>query len=149
VRTDHRERANRSTGGELAGQARAHVDRVRQFLVQSEQAAQRAAARRRENQPRGQGAVRRAEHLAAAAQRATTATVDRVLQVKLRELAAHRAAVALQEQAAELQARLGHPERAAAAWAHARHAREPHRRADAELADYLGAVMVARGKASR
>jgi hypothetical protein len=56
-------------------------------------------------------------------QHATSAR-ERAALAKRRELAAHVRAIKLHEQAAELQERLGHPEWAAKARAHAEHARE-------------------------
>ena len=56
-------------------------------------------------------------------QRATSARVRGAL-AKRPELAAHARAIALHEQAAALQERLGHPDRAAKAQAHAEHALE-------------------------
>jgi hypothetical protein len=58
-------------------------------------------------------------------QHATSAR-ERAALAKRRELAAHARAIKLHEQAAELQERLGHPEWAAKARAHAEHARELH-----------------------
>jgi hypothetical protein len=49
---------------------------------------------------------------------------ERVRSAKRRELAAHERAIDRHEEAAEVQDRLGHPDRAARAREHARHARE-------------------------
>src|SRR5262245_760071 len=62
------------------------------------------------------GAKQARRHAVSAAERAALA--------KRRELAAHARAISLHEQAVELQERLGHPDRAARARAHAEHARE-------------------------
>jgi hypothetical protein len=62
------------------------------------------------------GATQARQHAVSARQRAALA--------KHRELAAHARAINLHEQAAALQERLGHPDRAANARAHAEHARE-------------------------
>jgi hypothetical protein len=86
---------------------------------------------------------------AAATQQAAAAAVDRFLQVKRRELAAHRAAVEMHAQAAALQERLGHPQRAAQARAHAEHAKELHRLAAEELAEYQARITAARNKAGK
>jgi hypothetical protein len=59
------------------------------------------------------------------------------------ELAAHLRAVRLHEQAAHLQERWGWPERAAAARAHAAHARELSRRAHRELVSRQARVAAA------
>jgi hypothetical protein len=67
-------------------------------------------------------------------QQATSAQVRAAL-AKRRELAAHARAIKLHEQAAMLQERLGHPDRAATARAHAEHARELQRQALAEQRD--------------
>ena len=82
-------------------------------------------------------------------QRWTAGAVDRFVQVKQRELAAHLAAVELHGQAAELQQRLGHPEGAAEARAHAERARALHRLAAEELADYQAQIAAAKDKAGR
>ena len=62
--------------------------------------------------------------------------MERFLLVKQRELTAHLAAVELHEQAAELQERMGHPQRAAEARAQAERARQWHRLANEELAEF-------------
>jgi hypothetical protein len=150
VGTDPREQAA-ATDGELVEQARAHVDRAQRLLAQSQQAVQHAEARVLRTQRRVQGTYRRAEDVAGAAERihqATAAAVDRLIKIKRHELAAHRTAAALHEQAAHLQGRLGHPDRAAAARAHAEHARELYRRAGEELADYLARTTIATDQAS-
>jgi hypothetical protein len=59
----------------------------------------------------------------------------------------HDRAVAVYEQVAELQTRLGHPERAAKARAHANRARELSRQAEAELAE--ARIAAAKAKAGK
>ncbi len=61
---------------------------------------------------------------------------ERVRSAKRRELAAHERAIDRHEQAAEVQDRLGHPDRAARAREHARHARELRDLAVRELEDW-------------
>jgi hypothetical protein len=56
--------------------------------------------------------------------RQATSALERAKLAKRRELAAHLRAIELHEQAAALQDRLGHPDRAANARQHAEHARE-------------------------
>jgi hypothetical protein len=59
---------------------------------------------------------------------------------KRRELVVHARAINLHEQAAKLQERLGHPERAARARAHAEHARELQTLALEEQRELLSCV---------
>jgi hypothetical protein len=61
---------------------------------------------------------------------------ERVRSAKRRELAAHDRAIDRHEQAAELQERLGHTDRAARAREHARHARELRDLAARELQEW-------------
>jgi len=61
---------------------------------------------------------------------------ERARRAKRRELAAHERAIDRHEQAAELQERLGHPDRAAAAREHGRHARELRELAVRELEEW-------------
>jgi hypothetical protein len=151
VGTDPEEQATASAA-EPAAQAGSHVEGVRQLLEQSRQEAQQAAARIRETRRRLQWTAERTQQVAAAAaatKRATAATVDRFVKVKRGEVEAHARAVALHEQAAALQARLGHPERAAQARAHADHAREMSQQAKAELDQYLARITAARDRTGR
>jgi hypothetical protein len=61
---------------------------------------------------------------------------ERVRLAKCRELAAHERAIVRHEEAAEVQERLGHPDRAARAREHARHARELRELAVQELEEW-------------
>jgi hypothetical protein len=101
--------------------------------------------------PAGMLAERVGDHVAAAELliRQCHEAVDRSLQVKQRELAAHLVAVALHEGAAKLQERLGHPDRAAEAHAHAEQARALHRLAAEGLADYQAQIAAVKDKAGR
>jgi hypothetical protein len=103
------------------------VDAANQLLRQSDRVVQRAAIRVRQTRQRIAGDAPLAD---------LPGPVDRFLAVKQRELTAHRRAIELHEQAAALQERLGHPDRAAAAREHADPARELSRRAWEELAEY-------------
>ena len=76
----------------------------------------------------GSGAEQRQQHLIGAADRARLA--------KRRELAAHKRAIDHHKQAAELQERLGHPDRATRAREHARHAQELLEQAVQELQEW-------------
>jgi hypothetical protein len=67
-----------------------------------------------------------ASQAAGGASRSASSARERAALAKRRELAAHARAIKWHEQAAELQERLGHPEWAAKARAHAEHARELH-----------------------
>jgi len=60
---------------------------------------------------------------------------ERAARAKARELAVHRRAEDLHKQAAKLQERLGHGNRAQAAWERAEHARELHAQGLREQAD--------------
>jgi hypothetical protein len=73
---------------------------------------------------------------ARAAHRSAAAAGQRFLRAKQRELAAHDRAILRHKQAAELQERLGHPDRAANARTHAQHARELRQQALQELRDW-------------
>jgi hypothetical protein len=64
-----------------------------------------------------------------------TRATERAAEAKARELAAHRHAEELHEQAAKLQERLGHADRAQVARKRAEHARELHAQALREQAD--------------
>jgi hypothetical protein len=84
-----------------------------------------------------------------AVQRSTATAMEQFLQIKQRELAAHLAAEALHERAAELQERMGHPDRAAAARRQAEQARAWHRLAGEELADYQARISVAKDESGK
>ena len=128
-----RDRRPLGPSGKLDNRIRDHVAAARELLRQSHQVAERAGARVRQSQRR----LERTDPLALRASNASLGpAVDRVLEVKQRELSAHRGAIELHEQAAQLQERLGHPDRAADARQHADHARELYRQAWDELADY-------------
>ena len=127
--------------------AEAHKVVAERLVSQSEQALERVTDRIQQTHRRVERTYQQVQDLAAAAQlahRSTGGAADRFLQVKQRELAAHLAAAELHEQAAELQARLGHPERAAQATAHAERARELHWLAAEELADYQARIAAIR-----
>ena len=70
--------------------------------------------------------------------RPATGARERAALAKRRELAAHLRAIEVHEQAADLQERLGYPDRAARARAHAEHARELYARALEEQRDQEG-----------
>lgn len=75
---------------------------------------------------------------AQAAHLSATAAGQRFLRAKQRELAAHARALRRHDEAAELQERFGHPDRAANARAHAQHTRELRDQALEELRDWEG-----------
>jgi hypothetical protein len=77
--------------------------------------------------------------------RATADLAERFVQAKRRELAVHLANIEAHEQLAALQEGLGHPERAAEARAKAERAREFHRPAAGELAEYLAQIKAVEG----
>jgi hypothetical protein len=85
---------------------------------------------------------------AGATYRSAARVVERFIRIKQRELEAHLTAVKLHEQAAELQERLGHPDRAAEARAHADQARNSHRVAVEELVEYQARISAARDRSA-
>jgi len=124
------------------------VASAERLIRQSHQAVDRVSDRIQQTHRRVQRTYQQVQDLAAAAQlthRSVVGASDRFIQVKQRELAAHLAAVELHEQAAELQGRLGYPERAAEARDHAERARALHRLAGEELADYQARIAAATG----
>jgi hypothetical protein len=146
------ERSVTGRGGTLAKRASDHVAAAELLIQQSYHAVDRVTARVQQTHRRVQYTYQQVQDLTGAApptDRSTAAAADRFFQVKQRELAAHLAAVELHEQAAELQQRLGQPERAAKARAHAEQAREWHRQAQAELADYHAWMAAARRQAGK
>jgi hypothetical protein len=122
-----RERRRFRPSGSLAERIGRHLDAANQLLRQSDRVVQRAATRVRQTRQRIAGTSPPAD---------PPGPAERFLAVKQRELTAHRGAIELHEQAAVLQERLGHPDRAATAREHANHARELYRRAWEELAEY-------------
>ena len=82
--------------------------------------------------------------------RASAGMVERFIQAKQREVAAHAASIQVHEQMASLHEQLGQPERAAKARSQAEQARASHRAAGEELADHLARIKVIEDrKASR
>jgi hypothetical protein len=80
---------------------------------------------------------------------AAAGMVERFIQAKQRELAAHLSSVEVYEQMASLQEGLGHQDRAAESRAKAERARELHLLASAELDEYLARIKaIEDGKAS-
>ena len=141
------ERQVTGRGGTLAKRVGDHVATADLLLWQSHEAVERVRARVQQTHGRVERTSRRVEEAARgvrAVQRSTAVAVERFLQIKQRELTAHLAAEALHEGAAELQERMGHPERAANARRQAEQARAWYRLAGEELADYqarIAAVM--------
>lgn len=144
--TNEGERQVAGPSGTLAERVGDHVASADLLLLQSSQAVERVRARVQQTHARVERTFRRVQEATGgvrAAQRSTATAVERFLQIKQRELAAHLAAEALHEQAAELQERMGHPERAAKARGQAEQARAWYRLAGEELSDYqarIGAV---------
>jgi hypothetical protein len=91
----------------------------------------------------------RVQDSARATARATADLVERAVEAKKRELAAHLASVEVHEQMASLQEGLGHPDRAAEARARAERAREFHQAAGAELAEYLARIRAIEDRRAR
>jgi hypothetical protein len=98
---------------------------------------------------RVQAAWGRARETAQAAAEAAAGLAERFIQAKQRELAAHLASVEVYEQLASLQEGLGHPDRAAEARAKAKRARELHRAAGAELAEYRAKIKAVEDRRAR
>lgn len=81
--------------------------------------------------------------------RTAAGVVERFIQAKQSELAAHVASIQIHEQLASLQERFGHPERAAESRAKAERAQEFHRLAEVELAEYLARVKAVEDRKAR
>ena len=141
---------------QVTGPSGALVERVgdqvasaNQLVQQSHEAVERVRARVQQTHRRVERTywrVQDAAGAARAARRSATGAAERFLQIKQRELAAHLAAVQLHEQAAELQERMGRPERAAEARRQAEQARDWYRLAGEELADYQARISAATDK---
>ena len=82
--------------------------------------------------------IRDAAGAARMADRSATEAEERYLRAKQRELAAHERAIQRHDEAAALQECFGHPDRAANAREHGRHARELHAEALRELLTWAG-----------
>ena len=108
------------------------IQASRKLIVQATVQIQQTHGRVGRNDQRGHDSAGRAR----AAHRSAIAAGQRFLAVKQRELAAHDRAILRHHQAAELQERLGRPDRAANARTHAQHARELRQQALQELRDW-------------
>jgi hypothetical protein len=138
--------------GKLVERVRGHVDAANELLEQSHTVAQQAAVRVAQTHRRVQRVYRQVQYPTAAVpdtHQAAPRHVDRFIEVKQRELRAHRKALKVHERAAELQEQLGHPDRAAEARVHAEHAQELYRVACEELAQYQERVAAAKDKAAK
>ena len=82
--------------------------------------------------------VRDAAGAARLAERSATSAEERYVRAKQRELVAHERAIQRHDEAAALQERFGHPDRAANAREHGRQARELHAQALQELLTWAG-----------
>ena len=118
-----------AAGDRLIEQSRQAIRQVRTEIEQTDRRVQRTFSRIRDAVGAGQ-----------AARRAHTQAEERYLRAKQRELAAHERAIHRHDEAAALQERLGHPDRAASAREHGRHARELHQQALQELHDWAGSA---------
>lgn len=146
------ERQVSGPSGTLAKRVGDHLGSADLLLRQSHEAVERVRARVRQTHRRVERTFRRVGAAAVgvrAVQRSTAGAVERFLQIKQRELAAHLAAVELHERAAELQERMGHPERAAEARRQAEQARAWYRLAGEELDDYQARIAAVKDKAGR
>jgi methyl-accepting chemotaxis protein len=143
---DH-ERPVNGPDGTLTERVGDHVAAAELLIRQSHQAVDLVAARVLRTLRRVQHTSRQVQEGADSvrlSRRSAAEAAEHFLQVKQRELATHLMAAELHEQAAALQDRLGHPERASQARAHAGHARELYRLATTELADYQARIAEAR-----
>ena len=129
--------------GALARRVREHVAAADRLIDESRREIGRARAHIQQTDRRVLRAfhrVRDAGGAARAAVRIATAAEERYLRAKQRELAAHERAIRRHEEAAVLQEQFGHPDRAAAAREHGRHARELHELALRELRTWAGSA---------
>jgi hypothetical protein len=138
----------RNPGPQPSGPSGALVERVgdhvaaanqliqisRTLIVQATVQIQRTHGRVGRDDQRGHDSAGRAR----AAYQSAAAAAQRFLAAKRRELAAHDRAIMRHTEAAQLQERLGRPDRAANARSHARHARELRQQALQELRDWEG-----------
>lgn len=108
------------------------IQASRKLIVQATVQLQQTHGRVGRNDQRGHGGAGRAR----AAQQSAIAAGQRFLAAKQRELAAHHRAIMRHTEAAQLQERLGRPDRAANARTHAQHARELRQQALQELRDW-------------
>jgi hypothetical protein len=146
------ERQVAGPSGPLAERVGDHVASADLLVRQSHEAVERVRARVQQTHGWVKRTLWRVQEAAGgvrAVQRATTEATERFLQIKQRELAAHLAAVALHERAAELQERMGHLERAAKAQRQAEQARAWYRLAGEELTDYQARIAAVKDKAGR
>jgi hypothetical protein len=146
------ERQVTGPGGTLAQRVGDHVGSADLLLRQSHEAVERVRARVQQTHRRVEQTFRRVQEAAGgvlAAQGFATEVTERFRQIKQRELAAHLAAEALHKRAAELQERMGHPERAAEARRQAEQALAWYRLAGEELADYQARITAVEDKAGR
>jgi hypothetical protein len=133
----------------LAQRVRNHVAAADELIRQSDRLIERVRAQMQQADRRVQRTfppVRDATGVARMAEQATSEAEERYLRAKQRELAAHERASRRHNQAAVLQERFGHPDRAAAAREHARHARELHAQALRELHDWAGLAPAGEGQ---
>ena len=114
-------------------------------VARYEQAALERAQHGRDTAPdwilgRARRRMRAVRGRAQATARASADMVERFIQAKEREVAAHLASIQVHERMASLLEGLGRAERAAEARAQAERARELHRAAGAELAEYVARI---------
>jgi hypothetical protein len=119
------------SGGDLTERIRARVDAAGQLLGESAERVGAAAERLRQAHLQAEQAQRTAR----LAQEHIARTRERAARAKDRELAAHLRAEKLHTDAARLQERLGHPDRAARACGQAVRARESYALALLEQAE--------------
>jgi hypothetical protein len=124
--------------GDHVAAAKQVIQASRKAVVKATSQIQQTHGRVGRNDQRGHDSAGRAR----AAHQSATAAGQRFLAAKQRELAAHDRAIRRHEEAAELQERLGHPDRAANARTHAHHARELRQQALHELNDWKGQTLI-------
>jgi hypothetical protein len=134
--------------GRLALQVGDHVAAAERLIEQSTRAIERVRARMRQTDRQVQRTSHRVQDaagMARVAERPVAGAGDRYLRAKQRELAAHERAIQRHDEAAALQERFGHPDRAASAREHGRQARELYERALHELHAWAGLTNGAAG----
>jgi hypothetical protein len=127
--------------GTLAERAGEHVASADRLIEQSRQAVARIKAHVQQTDRRVQRTFHRVRDAAGAARTTepfATDAEERYLRAKQRELAAHERAIKRHNEAAELQERFGHPDRAVLARQHALQARKLHEQALRELHNWAG-----------
>ena len=127
--------------GLLAERVGNHAASAHRLIEQSDQLILRVKDRMQKTDQLVERAFHRvgdAAGVARVAERSAAGAGERYLRAKQRELDAHERAIQRHDEAAALQERFGHPDRAASAREHGRQARALHAQALRELQDWAG-----------